>query len=75
MRKVTPLTNENGELITVDKVLHQAEVLNKFISSVFAGSQASHISHISERLYGSRGENHSHCKEGASLRPFNEIEV
>ncbi|KFZ45983.1 hypothetical protein N321_04792, partial [Antrostomus carolinensis] len=41
---VPPLINEEGELASAD--LQEADILKKFFASVFAGSQASHVSQV-----------------------------
>ena len=43
---IPPLINEKGKLASTD--MGKAEVLNKFIVSVFTGYKVSHASHVPE---------------------------
>lgn len=67
----TSLTIKNGQLVTMD--MEKGEELLKFFTSVFNDSLASHISQVTEPL-GGGWEKLSHCKQKASLRPFDETE-
>ena len=50
---ILPLISKKGEKATAD--IRRAEVLSGFFTSIFAGSQAFHITYVPKPLGGGRG--------------------